>query len=201
MEHTEQDMKISPITIRRLRTERGWSQEQLAAASGLGLRTIQRVEAEGKAARETRVCLAATFGVGLAELINEPAQHEIPLAVPDVLRYKVALVAAGLALLPVLLYIAGIIANSLLVSGCFMAVIALGLYGGFGWYFTCTLRHVSRLKHYVQVAFIAAAIFSAFAVMARSEIAALGMAAQVTALAVGLYCILDYLLSRRRASK
>jgi DNA-binding XRE family transcriptional regulator len=64
----EQEMKIASATVRRLRTERGWSQEQLATASGLSLRTIQRVEAEGSASMATRVCLAATFSVPLADL-------------------------------------------------------------------------------------------------------------------------------------
>jgi DNA-binding XRE family transcriptional regulator len=64
----EQEMKIASTTVRRLRTDRGWSQEQLATASGLSLRTIQRVEAEGSASMATRVCLAATFNVPLAEL-------------------------------------------------------------------------------------------------------------------------------------
>lgn len=64
-------MKIASATVRRLRTGRGWSQEQLAAASGLSLRTIQRVEAEGTASMATRVCLAATFSVPLAELGDE----------------------------------------------------------------------------------------------------------------------------------
>jgi DNA-binding XRE family transcriptional regulator len=64
----EQEMKIASTTVRRLRTDRGWSQEQLATASGLSLRTIQRVEAEGAASMSTRVSLAATFSVALAEL-------------------------------------------------------------------------------------------------------------------------------------
>jgi len=64
-------MKISSVVVRRLRTERGWSQDQLATASGVSLRTIQRVEAEGSASRETRVSLAATFNVPLAELNAE----------------------------------------------------------------------------------------------------------------------------------
>lgn len=64
-------MKISSVVVRRLRTARGWSQDQLATASGVSLRTIQRVEAEGSASRETRVSLAATFNVPLAELNAE----------------------------------------------------------------------------------------------------------------------------------
>ena len=64
----EHEMKISPCIVRRLRTERGWSQEQLAIASGLSLRTIQRVEAVGTASMGTAVSLAATYGVQLIEL-------------------------------------------------------------------------------------------------------------------------------------
>jgi len=64
----EQVMKISSATVRRLRSERGWSQEQLAIASGLSLRTIQRVEAEGVASMATRVSLAATYGIALDQL-------------------------------------------------------------------------------------------------------------------------------------
>ncbi len=33
----EHEMKISPNTLRRLRIERGWPQEQLANASGVSL--------------------------------------------------------------------------------------------------------------------------------------------------------------------
>lgn len=71
------EMKISAARVRRLRTERGWSQDQLAVASGLSLRTIQRVEAEGAASRETRVSLAATFGVQLSELAGEVAVETV----------------------------------------------------------------------------------------------------------------------------
>jgi transcriptional regulator with XRE-family HTH domain len=68
-----EEMKIASPVVRRLRTERGWSQEQLAAVSGLSLRTIQRVEAEGTASMATRVSLAATFSVPLGELAGATA--------------------------------------------------------------------------------------------------------------------------------
>jgi transcriptional regulator with XRE-family HTH domain len=64
----EHEMKVSASVIKKLRTERGWSQEQLAIASGVSLRTIQRVEAEGIASTSTAVCIAATYGVKLIEL-------------------------------------------------------------------------------------------------------------------------------------
>lgn len=64
----EHEMKVSASVIKKLRAERGWSQEQLAIASGVSLRTIQRVEAEGIASTSTAVCIAATYGVKLIEL-------------------------------------------------------------------------------------------------------------------------------------
>ncbi|WP_205758738.1 helix-turn-helix domain-containing protein [Lysobacter sp. HDW10] len=69
----EHEMKISSSVVRRLRTARGWSQDQLAVASGLSLRTIQRVEAEGIASMDTAVSLAATFEIRLIELQED--QH------------------------------------------------------------------------------------------------------------------------------
>src|SRR5690606_26103427 len=74
-------MKLSPTAIRRFREARNWSQEQLASASGLSLRTIQRVETAGTASRETRVCLAAAFGVdvgALAEVKPDAAGAQAP---------------------------------------------------------------------------------------------------------------------------
>ena len=61
-------MKIDPEIIRQLREERAWSQEHLAAVTGLSLRTIQRVESEANASSETRMSLATAFGVDLARL-------------------------------------------------------------------------------------------------------------------------------------
>jgi len=70
----EQDMKLNPTIIRRLREARHWSQEQLAAAAGLSLRTVQRVETEGAASRETRVCLAAALDTDVSAIMEgEPA--------------------------------------------------------------------------------------------------------------------------------
>jgi transcriptional regulator with XRE-family HTH domain len=54
--------------VRRRRDERGWSQEHLADAAGISLRTIQRIERGEKAARESVMALAAAFGVDVAAL-------------------------------------------------------------------------------------------------------------------------------------
>ncbi|WP_372013183.1 helix-turn-helix domain-containing protein [Pseudoxanthomonas sp. 10H] len=54
--------------VRRFREARGWSQEHLAEAAGISLRTVQRIERGGTAARESLMALAAVFGVDLAAL-------------------------------------------------------------------------------------------------------------------------------------
>jgi transcriptional regulator with XRE-family HTH domain len=57
------DMKAKSSLIRKYRTERLWSQEQLAEMTGLGLRTIQRLEARGSGSQESIKALAAVFEV------------------------------------------------------------------------------------------------------------------------------------------
>jgi len=57
------DMKAKSSLIRKYRTERLLSQEQLAEISGLGLRTIQRLEARGSGSQESIKALAAVFKV------------------------------------------------------------------------------------------------------------------------------------------
>lgn len=61
-------MKIDPSVLRQLREERSWTQEHLAAVSGVSLRTIQRIEREGNASADSRLALAAAFGVDVATL-------------------------------------------------------------------------------------------------------------------------------------
>ena len=61
-------MKIDANRIRTLREARGWSQEHLASVAGLSPRTVQRLESEGKASHESRMALAAAFGVEPVQL-------------------------------------------------------------------------------------------------------------------------------------
>ncbi|MBS0323450.1 MAG: helix-turn-helix transcriptional regulator [Proteobacteria bacterium] len=61
-------MNISGENVKRLRLERGWTQEQLAALSGRNVRTIQRVEKSGICDLETRSALAAVFQVEAVQL-------------------------------------------------------------------------------------------------------------------------------------
>jgi transcriptional regulator with XRE-family HTH domain len=62
------DMRSDAKRIRAERERRAWSQEHLATVTGLGLRTIQRIEKTGAASFESARSLAAVFEVGVAEL-------------------------------------------------------------------------------------------------------------------------------------
>ena len=56
------------MIIKKLRLDRGWSQEDLAETSGVSVRTIQRIENGGRASLETLKCLAAVFETPVPEL-------------------------------------------------------------------------------------------------------------------------------------
>lgn len=61
-------MNLDPERVIRQRQARAWSQDELAIACGLNLRTIQRVEKAGAASLQTRKALASAFGIDLREL-------------------------------------------------------------------------------------------------------------------------------------
>lgn len=54
------------MIVRKLRLQRGWSQDHLAELTGLSVRTIQRVERGQKPSLETSKALAAVFEVDLS---------------------------------------------------------------------------------------------------------------------------------------
>lgn len=64
-------MKVNAELIARLRRERSWSQDELAVASGLNLRTIQRVEKDGTASLQTKKALAAALDLDARDLDKE----------------------------------------------------------------------------------------------------------------------------------
>ena len=59
------------MLIQKLRLKQGWSQQQLADASGLSVRTIQRIEAGQPASTETLKSIAAVFEVDFSTLNPE----------------------------------------------------------------------------------------------------------------------------------
>lgn len=61
-------MDINADLVVGLRHRKSWSQEELAIASGLNLRTIQRIEADGTASLQSKKALAAAFDIEISEL-------------------------------------------------------------------------------------------------------------------------------------
>lgn len=68
-------MERIQVLIRKLRIDKGWSQETLAEVSGLSVRTIQRLERGGKASLETLSALAAVFEVDVSTLSTEAPMY------------------------------------------------------------------------------------------------------------------------------
>lgn len=64
------------MIIRKLRLQRGWSQDQLAELSGLSIRTIQRIERGQKPGLESLKSLAAVFETTVSELKQEPTMTQ-----------------------------------------------------------------------------------------------------------------------------
>jgi DNA-binding XRE family transcriptional regulator len=61
-------MKVDAELILCLRRERAWSQDELALATGLNLRTIQRIETEATASLQSVKALASAFEVSIRAL-------------------------------------------------------------------------------------------------------------------------------------
>lgn len=64
------EMKINRSRLKSLRTDKLWSQEQLAEAAGLSLRTIQRVESSGKTSMDSLAAIAAALETDKALLLE-----------------------------------------------------------------------------------------------------------------------------------
>jgi transcriptional regulator with XRE-family HTH domain len=61
-------MKIDTELLREARQAKHWSQEELAAVSGLHRRTIQRIERGSNASLESATALAAALGIDVRDL-------------------------------------------------------------------------------------------------------------------------------------
>jgi transcriptional regulator with XRE-family HTH domain len=62
-------LDINSQEIKSLRQSKGWTQQHLADACDLSLRTIQRVERHGAASNETALSLCAVFDRTIEQLI------------------------------------------------------------------------------------------------------------------------------------
>lgn len=66
------EMQVDRELIRKERERRAWSQSHLAAVAGLGLRTVQRIEATGNAAYESAAAIATVLSLTVADLVPSP---------------------------------------------------------------------------------------------------------------------------------
>src|SRR4051812_35514067 len=61
-------MKIQPKRVLEARQQKSWTQDELAVASGLNLRTIQRIEKDGVASIQSAKALAAALDLDVQDL-------------------------------------------------------------------------------------------------------------------------------------
>jgi len=69
-------MDVNAKKIKTLRTQKGWTQQHLADACAISLRTVQRVERYGNASQETALSLAAVFEISQLDIVvpEEPVE-------------------------------------------------------------------------------------------------------------------------------
>ncbi len=132
------EMKIDAERIRQMRTGKAWSQEHLAAVTGLSVRTIQRIETGGLASPESKMALAAAFGV-------EPSSLDTPIAPGAPETSAAAPVKRGVCARHVIVYV--------LVCGLLLAVNiykhgspSWAIYPAAGWGLLLLLRSVLRRR-------------------------------------------------------
>ena len=65
------ELKVKSDSIRSERKARAWSQEHLAHVSGVGTRTVQRIESSGVASYESVQAIAAALDMPAQELIAQ----------------------------------------------------------------------------------------------------------------------------------
>lgn len=71
------------MSVQKLRLKHGWSQQQLAEASGLSVRTVQRIEAGYPASTESLKSLAAVFEVDFSTLNPEQLMNSTNNSLTD----------------------------------------------------------------------------------------------------------------------
>jgi DNA-binding XRE family transcriptional regulator len=64
-------MKINANLVIDLRNKKSWSQDELAIAAGINLRTIQRIENEASASLQSKKALASVFDINIHDLDYE----------------------------------------------------------------------------------------------------------------------------------
>ncbi len=85
-------MRVDADLIFKERERRAWSQEQLADVAGIGFRTVQRIEASGKASLESVAALASVLDLSIDDLrVDDQESHSFWTG-KSALRLKTAIV-------------------------------------------------------------------------------------------------------------
>ena len=133
---------INSDLVKARRLEKSWSQEKLATASGLSLRTVQRAENSGTSSLETRLALSAA--------LNIPAETLMPTSSKTQQIKNTAIygyIGAGIGL---------VCSYSAITYAVFQNPIALGeaglWYGAIGAFIGITCGVIGFLKQRGQVA-------------------------------------------------
>ncbi len=93
------DLRIDEEKIRLLSQEKAWSQEHLAHVSGLGRRTVQRIEETGSASYESAQAIASALELNVSDLIQtEELQHHTFRLIDSKLR-KITLIFSSIVVL------------------------------------------------------------------------------------------------------
>jgi transcriptional regulator with XRE-family HTH domain len=110
------DVKIKSRFMIAEREKRAWSQQHLADASVLALRTIQRIEASGTGSYESAIAIAASLDIPVADL--RAIDESEPEAASSSRAWKVTGTVVGASLLASVaaFFSAGVFAEQILVD-------------------------------------------------------------------------------------
>lgn len=72
-------MEIDSSIIKKLRAQRNWTQQHLADACDLSLRTIQRIEKLGNASNESVMSLCSVFEIQKIDICTIPKMTDVKL--------------------------------------------------------------------------------------------------------------------------
>ncbi|NQZ79656.1 MAG: helix-turn-helix transcriptional regulator [Colwellia sp.] len=99
---------LSPERVKYFRKDNGWSQELLAKAAGLSLRTIQRAEKDGNSSVETQLALAAAFDISPKELFPVSSNPDVNWKRKNIMQSFLALLVVSGAVILLALLAGGI---------------------------------------------------------------------------------------------
>ncbi|WP_285163413.1 helix-turn-helix transcriptional regulator [Shewanella goraebulensis] len=87
-------MEINHKIVKRLRSDRNWTQQHLADACDISLRTVQRIEKFGNASTESVLSLCVVFEISKKDICIVPKVEPQQLQTVKVKPYYLLLILA-----------------------------------------------------------------------------------------------------------